>query len=323
MNEDRPYPPPPPDPNLQETDPRYRRRPKTRSRDTIYMLNPALTSDQGKTHQIPFAEFRELAALIYDNFGISLDESKRTMLAGRTWPMLDRYSFAGHRELVDAIHADATGGLLSELVNRISTNYTSFYREDSHFNLLLDKALPELTRRKTELGDFDLRVWCAGCATGEEAYTLLFCLQKFFHDKYGIWKAGVLATDISAEALAKAARGLYSRQQLKPVPPEVLLRCFDQVDDDSFEVKKQYRQEITFRRLNLVSENYPFQQPFDIIFCRNVMIYFTHSLRVQLFANMLKWLRPEGYFFVGHTESLTGSQEGFDHVAPAVYMRRR
>ena len=290
------------------------------ARDTIIMHPAEIFENLGITN-IPMPEFNDLAQMIYDNFGITVGENKRTLVTGRIHPMLEKYGFRDHRALIDAFRSDGSGELLSELANRISTNHTAFYREEAHFKMLREKILPEITARKAAAHDFDLRVWCAASATGEEAYTILFTLMNFFGQEYSRWRAGVLATDISAEALATGKRGVYNRQRVEPVPKDLLLRYFDRIGEDAYEVKPEIRSEVTFRRLNLNSETYPFRHKFDIIFCRNVMIYFSRSIRLRLLEKMRDWLVPGGVLFVGHSESLVGMHHGFDYLGPALYGR--
>jgi chemotaxis protein methyltransferase CheR len=290
-------------------------------RDTVVMYRPEVFESLG-IQNIPIPEYEELAALILKNFGIKVGENKRTLVTGRVHPMMDKYGFADHREFLTALYTDKTGVLLSELANRISTNHTAFYREDAHFDVLRGIVLPDLVRRKCASGDRDLRIWCAASATGEEPYTILFTLMKYFGADYAKWHAGVLATDISAEALETARKGLYNETRVIPVPKDALLQFFNRVDQDTYEVKPELRKEITFRRLNLTNDIYPFKQRFDIIFCRNVMIYFTRTLRENLLMRMHDWLLPGGCLFIGHSESLVGSHEGYEYVAPAVYRRK-
>lgn len=270
---------------------------------------------------IPSAEFPEWAELISGNFGIKVGKNKIMLVSGRVHPMLEKYGFVDYRACLDAIRGDATGRLLSELANRISTNHTSFYREEAHFHLLTQKVLPDLIERKQKSGDSDLRVWCAACATGEEAYSILFSLMNFLRSDYANWRSGVLATDISAAALVTAGSGRYDRHRLKPVPQSDILQYFNRIDDNCYEVREDVRREVTFRRLNLINDLYPFRRAFDIIFCRNVMIYFPAAVRQALLENLRKWLEPDGYLFIGHSESLLGSRGGYKYVAPAVYSR--
>ncbi|MCC8167359.1 MAG: chemotaxis protein CheR [Planctomycetes bacterium] len=295
-------------------------REKAQFQETIVMQSAELLKKL-KIQSIPKSEFSELSDLISNSFGIKVGENKRTLVTGRVHPMMDKYGFANHRDFLEAIKNDKSGQLLSELANRISTNHTAFYREDGHFKLLANKVLPAIVERKNARGDKDLRVWCAACATGEEAYTILFTLMRHFGYSYSSWRAGVLATDISADALATARRGVYAAQRVEPIPKDVINTFFDRVDRDSYEVKPEYRQEVTFRRLNLIKDSYPFKQKFDIIFCRNVMIYFSRPTRTELIGKLHDWLVPGGYLFIGHSESLVGTWKGYDYIAPAVYCR--
>lgn len=302
-----------PDPN----EPPRARRP---IRDTVILPNADIFDSLGiKT--IPPREFAELADIISRHFGIHIGENKITMVTGRIHPIMEKHGFASHREYIDAIRGDASGELVSELANRISTNHTAFYREETHFKLLADAVLPEIAKRKSEAGGRDLRIWCAACSTGEEAYTILFTLLKFFNFDYKSWRAGVLATDISASALEAARRGVYPSQKIASIPRDVLGIYFQQIDEDQYEVRPEYRKEVTFRRLNLMNESYPFKQRFDMIFCRNVMIYFSRGNRMRLLDRLRDWLVPGGYLFVGHSESLVGNHEGLAYAAPAVYVR--
>ncbi len=300
-------------------DPRYKP-PGRKVRDTVVMYNADIFQHLG-LQNIPLPEFRELAKLIDHHFGIKVGENKITLVTGRIHPMMEKYGFASHRACLEAIKNDPSGELLSELANRISTNHTAFYREDAHFKIMLDKVLPDLAKHKAETNDRDIRIWCAACATGEEAYTILFTLWKYFHFDYPNWRAGLLATDISAAALETAKRGVYTAQRTQPIPRDVRTIFFNQADGENYEVKPEYRGEITFRRLNLMNKTFPFRQKFDIIFCRNVMIYFSRGNRMQLLDRLHDWLVTGGFLFIGHSESLVGAHAGFEYVAPAVYRR--
>ncbi len=307
-------PPEAPDPN--EPYPPRRRT----HRDTVVLYNSDTFISLG-IKNMPLGDVNDLAEIISNNFGIHVGENKITLVTGRVHPILEKHGFASHRDYINALRADTSGELMSELANRISTNHTAFFREEAHFKVMTEKVLPELVRRKAETRDRDLRIWSAACSTGEEPYTILFTLLKYFHFDYVNWRAGVLATDISASALATAKRGLYSAQKIAPIPADVRNLFFRQVDKEQYEVKPEYREEITFRRLNLVGDIYPFREKFDIIFCRNVMIYFSRDTRTRLLDHLRDWLKPGGYLFIGHSESMVGTHSGFESVAPAVYMK--
>ncbi|MDR0362552.1 MAG: protein-glutamate O-methyltransferase CheR [Planctomycetota bacterium] len=272
---------------------------------------------------IPDREFAELAEIISRHFGIKVGKNKLTLVTGRIHPIMEKYAFKSYADCIRALKNDDKGDLLSELANHISTNHTGFFREDAHFQLLMKTVLPEIADRKRRAGDSDLRVWCAACSTGEEAYTLQFCLLKFFGADYTKWRAGVLATDISASALDKAKTGVYTAQRVRTVPPDVLARYFRRIDEEMYEVLPEVRREVTFRRLNLTRSEFPLKKAFDIIFCRNVMIYFDPSTRGTLVEKFRLWLADGGCLFIGHSESIAEAARTLRYVAPAVYARTK
>ena len=272
---------------------------------------------------MPSGEFKRLSGLIARHFGIKVGANKLTLVTGRIQPIMAKYGFGSYRTLLDALENDREGELISELANHISTNHTSFYREEAHFKLLMTTVLPEIERRKRAAGDFDIRVWCAACSTGEEAYSIQFCLLRHFGADYGGWKAGVLATDISATALEKARAGVYPVHSLSALPPEAVLTFFRPVDAEHYEIAPEVKREVTFRRLNLTRDAFPLKKAFDIIFCRNVMIYFGKRTRSDLIDRLGRWLAPDGYLFIGHSETIPDPDKRFRHVAPCVYTPRK
>ncbi|MDR1612524.1 MAG: chemotaxis protein CheR [Planctomycetota bacterium] len=272
---------------------------------------------------IPEREFRELAAIISRHFGIKVGKNKLTLVTGRIHPIMERHGFDSYGDYVQALKEDQNGNLLSELANHISTNHTGFYREDAHFAVLMKKVLPDIVARKNRMHDRDLRVWCAACSTGEEAYTIQFCLLKHFGIDYKGWRAGVLATDLSTAALDKAKAGRYAAQRVGDVPPDILARYFHRVDEDTYEVAAAVRSEVTFRRLNLTRRDFPLKKQFDIIFCRNVMIYFDPPTRRALVEKFRNWLEDGGYLFIGHSESISWTADSLRYIAPSVYAKTK
>ncbi|MDR3210728.1 MAG: chemotaxis protein CheR [Planctomycetota bacterium] len=272
---------------------------------------------------MPIHNFVVLAKIIYDYFGIKVTKEKLPLITTRIQPIMKKYGFANYDQYLQAVTSDQSGNMMSELANHVSTNHTSFFREDVHFKLLTQTILPEIIREKELTGNRDLRVWCAACSTGEEAYTLLFCIMRFLGGEYKNWKAGILATDISARALAKAKTGLYPASRLESVPPDYQLEFFERQEGGDFAVRETMRQEVTFRRLNLMNASYPMRLPFDIVFCRNVMIYFDLETRISLVDKLCNTLRPGGYLFIGHSESVPGLGDNCLYVAPSVYQMRK
>ncbi len=266
-------------------------------------------------------EFRNIATLVYDNFGICLTDEKRGLVMGRLQSTLHRRQIPSFSEYLDLIKNDRTGSMLSELVNLISTNHTSFFRESNHFQFLQQKVLPDVLSQLQQQKRRDLRIWCAACSSGEEAYTIQMCVMKTLGMQYGTLDAGMLATDISARVLEQAAQGHYSSDRIQDIPQDYLQSFFRMQNDGSYQVIDRVRHEIMFRRFNLMNTTFPFK-PFQIIFCRNVMIYFDSKTRMNLLQRLYNCLEPGGYLFLGHSEAISSGSTPFKNLVPAVYQRR-
>ncbi len=182
-------------------------------------------------------------------------------------------------------------------------------------------ALPTVVAQLEKENRKDLRIWCAGCSTGEEPYTLLMLMQEFFGPDYAKWNAGILATDISLKALDTARNGIYPEERIAALPPEFQQKYFRKLGDGNRAVIDRIRQEATFRRFNLMNDSFPFKKPFQIIFCRNVMIYFDQPTRERLVAKFHKFTEPGGYLFIGHSETLGRNQNAYRYLMPAAYRR--
>jgi chemotaxis protein methyltransferase CheR len=211
---------------------------------------------------------------------------------------------------------------LGELINRISTNHTFFFREKSHFDFFSRVTLPQAVERLKKRNTKDLRIWCAGCATGEEAYTLVMLLLEFFGTQYGAWDAGLLATDISTAALGTAQAGVYPAERTTLIPGDFKRKYFKKNPAGDWAVEDRLKKEIVYRRFNLMNEQFPFKKPFSAIFCRNVMIYFDQPTRDALVRRFYNHTEPGGYLFIGHAESLRRDSCPYEYVEPAIYRKR-
>ncbi|GAB6058844.1 CheR family methyltransferase [Desulfonatronum parangueonense] len=267
-------------------------------------------------------DFRFISDLIRSRFGINLTDQKRSLLIGRLQGLLRHMGlpdFRAYRRHLESSGCDQT---LGELVNRIATNHTFFFREADHFTFLRETILPHLKARGDQNGNRDLRIWCAAASTGEEPYSILITMLDYFGPEYPRWDAGLLATDISARALEKARLGIYPAEQAKNIPRHILRKYFVRRQDGGLQVASPLRREITFRRFNLMNERFPFRQPFDLIFCRNVMIYFDLSARQALLRRFARFLEPGGYLLIGHSETIGRTNPDFAYIQPAVYRRK-
>lgn len=267
------------------------------------------------------AEFNAIRELVHRKFGINLTDGKKSLVSGRLQHAILARGFVTFREYYNFVLNDNSGEALEELATRISTNHTFFFRESDHFDFFSRKALPEIVERN-ELKK-DLRIWCAGCSSGEEAYTLTMLIMDYLGSDYDSWSAGLLATDISTRALTAASNGVYPADRVQALPSNLLRKYFKQLTtSNEWAVIERVKKEITFRRLNLMLEKFPFKKPFDTIFCRNVMIYFDQVTRDNLVRKLRDCLIPGGYLFIGHSETLRGSDASLSYIMPALYQRR-
>lgn len=266
-------------------------------------------------------EFLALRTLVKERIGIHLSEEKRSLLSGRLQKRVRELRLASFREYYERVLSDPHGQELGLLANQISTNHTYFLREKEHFDLFTRETLPRLAARIRAEGKKELRTWCAASSTGEEPYYLAILLMEYFGDDYAYWNAGLLATDISDKALAAARHGVYPADRVSVLPQAILQKYFVKLPDGSFEVAAKVKRELTYRRFNLTNEVFPFRQPFHVIFCRNVMIYFDGPTKEKLIRHLSDFLVPGGYLFIGHSETLGVRKLDFEFVQPAVYRK--
>jgi chemotaxis protein methyltransferase CheR len=268
------------------------------------------------------AEFRHISDLVYRHCGINLHEGKRELVQARLAQRLRATGCADATEYLHRLETDRRGQEFSRLIDAVSTNLTSFFREPGHFDFLRERLLPELIRRRRQQGDSRIRAWSAGCSTGEEPYSLAMTLLEAL-GREGRWDAKLLATDISTRALQKARTGRYEKQRVATVPPALLTRYFtaSRVEGQTwYEATASLREVVRFAHLNLM-DAWPFTGPFDFIFCRNVMIYFDKPTQQRLVDRFWEIMESGGYLFTGHSESLTGVAHRFRYVQPTIYMK--
>ena len=266
-------------------------------------------------------EFNSIAGLVRSRFGINLTEKKKALVRGRLNKVLKQQGFSSFQRYYDTVMEDETGSGLLELVDKISTNHTFFFREKEHFNLLEKVILPEAVSRYGIRDHHDLKIWCAGCASGEEAYTLAMVVRRFFGDDVSWERPSILATDISCSSLEKAVEGTYVSERIKTSPEPYIKRYFHRVGTDHYQAKNSLKSMIAFRRLNFMEDSFPFKGKFHIIFCRNVMIYFDNDTKLDLIRKFHRYMHPEGYLFIGHSETLGRNTGIFDYIKPALYKK--
>jgi len=266
-------------------------------------------------------EFELIRKLVYDRFGISLSDQKRALVVGRLNKLLRKNNLKCFQDYYDYVVNDQSGKALSDFVDKISTNHTYFFRENDHFDYLLKVVLPEIINANLKLGQKVLRVWCAASSSGEEPYTLAMLILEYLKHDVVNWDVGVLATDISLSILEVAKRGVYQEKNVSRIPEGLKNKYLEHIGKDAWQVRKQVKDLVLFRRLNLIQRDFPFKGKFHIIFARNVMIYFDEVTRKSLVERFHRYTNNGGYLFVGHSETLGRSHQLFQFVKPAVYRK--
>ena len=267
-------------------------------------------------------EFNAIRELVYARFGINLGEHKKSLVVGRLQKVLMQRGFRTFQEYYDWLKSDSSEQGLEELANRITTNHTFFNREPAHFDYFADTLLPQLTAARRAENRRELRIWCAGCSTGEEPYTLMMLMREFLGAEASGWKTILLATDLSAAALRKAITGVYDAERVGKMPPHLKRRWFVPQRDGNVQVSDEIRTAVAFRRHNLMTATFPFKHQFDAIFCRNVMIYFDQRTRMELVSKFHHHTAPGGHLFIGHSETLGRDESSYEYVMPALYRKR-
>lgn len=267
-----------------------------------------------------FAKFQQL---IYRETGIWLSESKTALLCGRLARRLRALQLCSLKEYYDVVVQPDQQTERMLMIDAITTNETRFFREPKHFDFLAGTIFPSWKIQvKQGLRSKKVRIWSAGCSSGEEAYSLAMVLARHFPESEG-WEPQVLATDISTRMLATAREGIYRIAHHADIPrdflQEYMLKGYAE-HEGKMKVVREIREMVEFRRLNLGDESYPINETFDAIFCRNVLIYFDAASKARVVEKLIRHLSPQGLFFTGHAENLHGVTQGLRGIAPTVYV---
>ncbi|MFZ5944951.1 MAG: CheR family methyltransferase [Bacillota bacterium] len=263
-------------------------------------------------------EFFQLADYIKSYYGINLKAEKQALVIGRLHNVLLQNNLSSFSDYFEYITADRTGEAVRTLINKITTNHTFFMREAEHFYYFRDRVLPNLAKSGREK---DLRIWSAGCSTGQEPSTLAMIIDEFFGKEKALWDTKILATDISDRALDIAKKGIYEKQSIVNLPPAWKLNYFKKLDNEKYVLTEKIRNELVYRQFNLMEERFPFKRKFHVIFCRNVMIYFDNKTKAELVNKFYEMTEPGGYLFIGHSESLNRELTKYKYISPALYRK--
>jgi len=289
------------------------------------MTNNSAATLTYKQFKMSDAMFRQFRDFIYDKCGVNLVPAKKTMLIARLSKRLRTLGMPSFQEYFDFVgSSNGRSDELVSMIDAVTTNKTDFFREPHHFDFLTAAALPELVRSGRGLSSGRINIWSAGCSSGEEPYTLAMVLSEFCQAR-GNGAFSILATDISTRVLAVAQRGIYHEKMVEPVPQQLKRKYLMRgkgTREGSCRVVPELRKCIRFRRLNLIEgHNFGLSMGMDIIFCRNVIIYFDRKTQIKLFEKFYNQLKPGGYLFIGHSETLHGINDQFVPVGSAVYQK--
>jgi Methylase of chemotaxis methyl-accepting proteins len=263
-------------------------------------------------------EFKKFADYIKINYGIHLKTDKQALVAGRLNNVLLCNNFNSLSDYMDYVLSDRTGQAVITLLDKITTNHTFFMREVDHFYFFRDKVLTYLSKT---VKDKDLRIWSAACSSGEEPYTLAMIIDEYFGKEKMLWDTKILATDISNNVLDIAQNGIYTKEGIAALPTSWKMNYFKEYDSGKVILSEKIRNEVILRRLNLMDPIFPFKRKFHVIFCRNVMIYFDQPTKNALINKFYDVLKPGGYLFIGHSETVQRDTSKFLYIEPSVYQK--
>lgn len=256
-------------------------------------------------------DFKKIQTKIYNYCGINLHEGKQALVRARVMKRIRKLGLDDFSHYLQYLEQDEAGKEFLSLVDVLTTNKTSFFRESQHFDFMRDQVIPELRGRNAKW-------WSAGCSSGEEPISCSIVLQEQQIKRNAV---KILATDISRDVIQTAKRGVYAGKNISELSPKIRNKYFRKVDDSNYQITREVREMITYGRLNL-KKKWPLRGPFHVIMCRNVMIYFNRETQQKLVSRFHDILEPSGYLFIGHSESVANTSNGFDNILPAVYRKK-
>ncbi|NLJ59040.1 MAG: protein-glutamate O-methyltransferase CheR [Tissierellia bacterium] len=258
-------------------------------------------------------EFLEFVKYMHNNYGIDLSK-KRILIEGRLSNIIKKKGMTSFGQYLDRVKSNKDDEIIT-LVNKLTTNYTYFYREENHFQYLKEVVLPEEEKENTSRS---LNIWSAGCSSGEEPYTIAMVLDDYF--KLKKWKINIKATDISENVLSKAKEAIYSEESIKRLPDRFKQRYFKKVGN-GYEVTEEIKKYVNFNVFNLMDPILE-KNKYHLIFLRNVMIYFNNETKLEIVNKIYEAIKPGGYLFIGHAETIQRNKSKFHYIKPAIYKKK-
>ena len=263
------------------------------------------------------SEFDYFTKLVSQNYGIDLSQ-KRHLIEARLASELKTYGLQSFSQYIDMLKADKSSRIIESVINKLSTNYSFFSRETDHFDYLAKTIIPEMERS----GKKTVKIWSAGCSTGQEPYNIAMAIDSAVSFKRNLWSVSITATDVSTEALSIAAKGVYPESSLDVMPASWKANYMSKLPDGNFQVAPNIRNMVSFKKFNLM-DPFPYSNYYDIIFCRNVMIYFKPQTAQQIVKKFYQANTEGGYFFISHSETISRFDNDYTYLFPSVYRKQK
>lgn len=276
-----------------------------------------------KSQFIPIedAEFAKLSSYINTNYGIKMPDVKKTMLQARLQKRLKANNLKSFKDYCDLVLSkESEQSEIVHMIDMVSTNKTEFFREPNHFDFMKSVMLPDFQQSKLP----NMKIWSSACSSGEEVYTIAMVMDEFLQGKKS-FDYSILGTDISLRMLETSARAVYPMSRVLELPLEVKKKYLlknKNAENPDVRIIPELRNKARFQRLNLMSDSYNVPADFDVIFCRNVLIYFERDVQEMVINKLLRHLKTGGYFFLGHSESIMGMNVPLHQLKPTIYRKR-
>lgn len=278
--------------------------------------------NEAYNHKLTDEDFTKLSSFIYEELGIKMPYPKKIMLQSRLHKRLADLKMASFKEYIEFVFSkEGQEDEIIKMIDLITTNKTEFFRESSHFEFLKNTALPEICSGKSK--GKTIKIWSAGCSSGEEPYTIAIVLKEFLKN-YPTLDFEIFGTDISLRILQKAATAIYTEDRLDSIPIALKRKYFLKSKDQSNKTVRlvpEIRSKVNFQRLNFMDPYYSFEKEFDIGFCRNVLIYFDLETQQQVLTKITSKLKNGGFFFLGHSESLINISVPLRQIEPTIFRK--
>jgi len=261
-------------------------------------------------------EFDYFVKFVSQHYGIDLSQ-KRHLIEARLAGELKAYGLQSYTQFIEMLKADKSSKIIESVINKLTTNYSFFSREMDHFDYLAKTVIPELDKS----GKRVIKIWSAGCSTGQEPYNIAMAISSALGFKRSIWSVSITATDVSTNALSIAAKGIYPESALDVMPASWKTNYMSKLPDGNFQVASAIRDMVSFKKFNLM-DPFPYSNYYDIIFCRNVMIYFKPQTAQQIVKKFYQANADGGYFFISHSETITRFDSNYTYLFPSIYRKQ-